>query len=93
MTEKLREEIAELISRHGDGRIKMVEGFKVKDYTMPIEVTDQILALIKEAGYVKLAEDQSLPEKEFISSNENYRYAEAQKDMLKAGWRKVGETP
>ena len=38
----------------------------------------KILSLVE----IKSA-DQSLPEKEFISSNENYRYAEAQQDMLK----------
>lgn len=63
-----------------------------------------ILALIREAGYVKLAEDQSLP----INPNKEEReakeqslhqdieadlpeveYWQGQQDMLKAGWRKV----
>lgn len=37
--------------------------------------------------------NQSLPEKEFILSNENYRYAEAQQDMLKAGFIRVIPKP
>jgi len=46
-----------------------------------------ILTLIKEAGYVKLADDQSLPEKPFYPDKSIY--CETQQDMLKAGWRKV----
>ena len=45
------------------------------------ELADQILALIKEAGYVKLVKDQSMPE---LAG-----YKVAQEELLKAGWRKV----
>ena len=48
---------------------------------------DQILALIKEAGYVKLAEIQTLPFLNVRVSDATYRIA--QDDMLSAGWRKV----
>jgi len=44
---------------------------------------NQLDKALKTDGIRVEAKDQSLPEKEFISSNENYRYAEAQQDMLK----------
>lgn len=58
---------------------------------------DQILALIKEANYVKLADDQSLPElppysqMDSIASSisKEVGYKDAQQDMFKAGFRKV----
>ena len=48
---------------------------------------------LKEAGYVQLAEDQSLPEIPFLPSHlydtPDRAYSEAQQDMLSAGFRKV----
>ena len=51
---------------------------------------------LKEAGYVQLAKDQSLPENPHKASalwihaaGLNEGYSEAQQDMLSAGFRKV----
>ena len=44
----MREKIVDLILRHGDGRIGVVAGRTVENYTEPREVVDQILALIRE---------------------------------------------
>ncbi len=65
----------------------------------------EILAVIKETGYVKLADDQSLPDKQFIkfkaipeltmpvqkelADTAIMVYEQSQQDMLKAGWRKM----
>jgi len=50
----------------------------------------QILKIIKEAGYVQLADDQSLPELP-APLNLDYRegYLKAQEDILKSGFRRV----
>ena len=50
-----------------------------------------VLKELKEAGYVKLAEDQSLPRFSFSEEPPNMRfgYQKAQQDMLKAGFRRV----
>lgn len=60
---------------------------------------DELMALIKEAGYVKLAEDQSLRslrgtvKAEYLIAYREGSYLEgwehAQQEMLKAGLRKV----
>lgn len=42
-----------------------------------------------QAGYVKLAEDQSLPPFIYVSSNDLVAKRTIQQDMLKQGWRKV----
>ena len=64
-----------------------------------LKEADQILALIKEVGYVKLADDQSLPKiPEIASDLSGYQrfikdqpiagiYITAQQDMHKEGWR------
>jgi len=68
-------------------------------------IADQILALIKEAGYVKLADNQDLPSNLFIKFKANSKltmvaqkelgdtaimaYKQSQQDMLQAGWKKV----
>ena len=48
---------------------------------------------LKEAGYVQLAEDQSLPEIPFLPSHlydtPDRAYSEAQQDMIAQGWRKT----
>ena len=56
----------------------------------------QILALIREAGYVKLAKDQHLPQAPVTLIDKMVKqrltrspYSLAQQDMLKAGWRKI----
>ena len=64
-------------------------------------IKETLPELAKEAGYVKLAEDQTLPKwgvaNYMLLGDEGRRAAdykaeqirEVQKDMLKAGWRKV----
>jgi len=47
----------------------------------------QIVNLTREAGYVKLADDQSLPDGGFYETTP--LYSEAVRILLKAGWRKV----
>lgn len=51
-----------------------------------MQIADLIFVVIKEAGYVKLAEDQSLPRNPHIKK---IVYEACQLDMLKAGFRKV----
>ncbi len=61
------------------------------------DVVDRILALVKEAGYVKLADDQSLPRNPYPVDDNSFDgrigYGEGQQDMLKVvdgkAWRKV----
>jgi len=60
------------------------EGLKLKELKEEI-IAEQILS-IPELAIVD--REAKLPEKEFVSSNENCRYKEAQRDMLKAGWVK-----
>ena len=48
------------------------------------EDADEILALLKENGYVRLADDQELPDGDECDEV-------AQHKMLKAGWKKVVE--
>jgi len=87
---ELREKIVRIIGQLGD------------EYYIPLnaslkEVTDQILALIKEAGYVRLSQDQSLPELNLptLSGNRSLEITitsfakKIRGDMLKASWRKV----
>ena len=47
------------------------------------------IALIKEAGYVKLAGDQSLPSFRNAVNKSYNDYMLGQEDMLKAGWQKA----
>lgn len=49
-----------------------------------------VLALIKEVGYVKLANDQTKPSFRNAVNKSYNDYMLGQEDMLKAGWRKVG---
>ena len=82
------EEIAEFLAKD--------TGLDYRDANF-LEDADQILALIKQAGYVKLSDDQSLPVPDnkpvFLSKDmkEVYdtAYSIAQDDMLKAGFRRV----
>ena len=54
------------------------------------EEATEILALIKEAGYVKLADDQDLPQNPMSQNITLGRlYQRAQQEMLAAGFRKV----
>lgn len=48
-------------------------------------LADQIHKLYKKYTYLK--GDKELPEKEFVSPNENYRYNEAQQDMVNVGFK------
>lgn len=61
---------------------------------------EDIIALFKQANYVRLADDQSLPENPIgdfipdIGKGQQWAYSKAQKDMLKPDakgrvWRKV----
>ena len=54
------------------------------------KVAAQILTLIKEAGYVKLAENQELPPFIYLSGSDFNAKSTIQQEMLKAGFRKVG---
>ena len=56
------------------------------------QLTDQILTLIKEAGYVKLADNQELPENPYCYEDECSKhtgYSWAEQRMLEAGFRKI----
>ena len=53
------------------------------------EIAGQILDLIKEAGYVKLAENQELPPFIYLSGSDFNAKSTIQQCMLKAGFRKV----
>ncbi len=71
-------------------REKIAIDLKVNYYhRSPLEQADQILALIKEAGYVQLAEVQTLPTNDWGDTELNRGWHIAQKEMFKAGWRKV----
>jgi hypothetical protein len=75
--QELREQIKNLI--HSSHWVKTDE-----------QVADQILALIKEAGYVKLSKVQSLPKDEhWHDYHAHCVYQDAQKEMLNAGFKKV----
>ncbi len=53
---------------------------------------DQILALLKENGYVKLADDQKLPDDKtdgHMKDSHDVGYIVAQQDMLKDKFRRV----
>lgn len=93
MTEELRERIAHWLQKHTDyaGNLEWYEfdedaqeGFRCR--------ADQIHALYKEAGYVQLAEDQSLPQVT-EQARTDHKWVAAFTcgitEMLKAGWRKV----
>jgi len=101
--DKLREEIAEYLYDCDNGifpdRTVLIEwrlaseGNKAEYYRR----ANQIMALIKQAGYVKLAEDQSLPqvpEAPIYFSQEgavgwSNGYQIAQEGMLKVGFRRI----
>ena len=105
MTEQLREkiiEIEELLILAYQARID--DCISSDELHLCIEdFTDQLLALVlkhlselaKKAGYVKLADDQSLPPTYFANRKKMPWISDydveicAQADMLKAGWRKV----
>ena len=56
------------------------------------QLTNQILTLIKEAGYVKLADNQELPENPYSFEDEGREYEGytwAEQRMLEAGFRKI----
>jgi len=57
------------------------------------KVAAQILTLIKEAGYVKLAENQELPPFIYLSGSDFNAKSTIQQCMLKAGFRKVELEP
>ncbi len=52
-------------------------------------IQDQIITLVKQAGCVKLAEDQSLPHSNPDRGADYGGYWDSQRDMLKQNWRKV----
>jgi len=49
----------------------------------------EIVALVKEAGYVRLSQDQSLPNKPPYLTLAQGGYKQALVDICEAGWRKV----
>ena len=84
----IREKISKLIQ---DNSMNLMDS-TITGANMPTrtwaEVAGQILALVREAGYVKLADDQSLPyltrDDPDLESRLNYAV-----DMKRRGWRKV----
>lgn len=54
-------------------------------------VKREIIPLMKEAGFVQLAEDQSPPDNPFhhLAGGHYDGWRQGREDMLKAGWRKV----
>ena len=98
MTEELREKIAEVF--YGRPIPKLVDWLQFDSFAewdkhvkKSFDKADQILSLIKEAGYVRLA-DQSLPPMpkfydDWGGESAKAGYLQAQADMLKQGWCKV----
>jgi len=87
--DELREKIAIMIGR------KTWQGERALSSD---ELASQIFTLIKEAGYVKLAEDQSLLDSpwakeadagDMYAQSRTSGYYCAQDDMFGQGWRKV----
>ena len=91
---ELREKIAKLlyIKRYMETGIIAKPFEKAAPYEQGnyLNSADQILALIEESGYVKLAENQELPEHPEVINESHRWYVQGQKDMAKAGWRKIG---
>lgn len=90
MTEELRERIDNVLDQ-------TVYGWRHEHKLIKDECLDQILALIKE-NYVKLAEDQSLPENRWPAGyyvshphleSSHDAVSEAQEDMVEADFRRV----
>ena len=70
--------------------------YSIEDYPPNNTYPAQILVLLKQAGYVRLAEDQSLPPNPYFDSisypeltEKCFAYDKAKQDMLKANFRKV----
>jgi len=81
---ELRDKIAEIVGEEIGWWLSPL----VKEESDRPFVADQILARIREAGYVKLAEDQSLPE--VILSTLGLRPVNNTVKILhREGWRKV----
>ncbi len=60
----------------------------------PKQVAENLLTLIEQAGYVRLADDQTLPGNPYIPSTEyncvsRATWDETAEKMFKSGWRKV----
>ena len=87
MTKDVREQILELYRNCAGDDCNGKAGCKEHKYDCAICFSDQILTLLKENGYVKLADDQELPE--CTDYWRSWGYSQAQQDMLKAGWKKV----
>jgi len=92
---ELREKIARAMA---EGRMVKWENRGEATKNWFLNKADQILALIKEAGYVKLADDQNLPSYELpdkpLAQSEWWSgyatgHIEGKEAMLKAGFRKV----
>ena len=95
--DELREKIAKMLCqqfgedtwdtlplKRPSGRASYLGLYKEQFYPM----ADRILTLFREAGWVQLAEDQTLP----LSDRRGLAhqgYTQAQQDMLKAGFRRV----
>lgn len=88
----LREEIARTIYEHN---WPMLWHTVSENYKEPFRATAAvILALLKQAGYVRLSEDQSLPELSKLGSWSRLwqdGYEMCQQDMLKAGFKKIAD--
>jgi len=81
--EELREKLVEVITRVTNATIIP---------ETPHEVADQILAFIKQAGYVKLSDDQSLPNKPYRWNRcDKYKndYWYSSEEIWELGFRRV----
>lgn len=85
------QELVEQIRRDIDTMI--VTRYKlVHQVDTNIDTAQHIMNRIKQAGYVRLLDDQSLPEDPYNyeqECRESTAYGEAQQAIWEAGWRKV----
>ena len=79
MDKELRGKIADSLHRR-DAMLRWQPGYYAD--------ADQVLALIEEAGYVRLADDQSLPQNNYWGYGSGI-YHTAQVEMYECNWRKV----
>ena len=89
--DKVSQDILEILRQVRDDGF-MLERFDPTIYPPKNPYIDQILTLIKDAGYVQLDDDQSLPFLNDIYNNFNSQSPEVKTTvnrMLKAGWKKV----
>jgi len=91
--DELREKIAQYLYEHSYPRMYHTFDDLKNNYPGGVEAimshADQIHTLYKEAGYVRLSQDQSLPNKPPYLTLAQGGYKQALVDICEAGWRKV----